>query len=27
VSDILKKLDITNRTQAALFVQFLEGEG
>lgn len=26
VSDILKKLDITNRTQAALFVQFLEGE-
>lgn len=25
VSDILKKLDITNRTQAALFVQFLEG--
>lgn len=26
VSDILKKLEITNRTQAALYVQFLEGE-
>lgn len=26
VSDILKKLEITNRTQAALFVQFLEGD-
>lgn len=26
VSDILKKLDISNRTQAAMFVQFLEGD-
>lgn len=26
VSDILKKLEITNRTQAAMFVQFIEGE-